>query len=247
MLKPVFCSFPAAPLTTDCFNDITDYNFSESFVRQVIKEGQPYTDMNFLPTRKSLLCPENKNNGISDEQAELYLTLKWWRASEMREFPILWSLNIKPENIKQGSIGNCYFITAISSLASLPNILEDVFITKETNEAGIYAMRFFLNGLPRIVVVDDYLPVRADGSQAFAKSTYSDECWISLLEKAWAKLHGSYCMIDNGRIDLVFSALTNRPTYLFTHKTKDFSPELLWQKLKTASRMRMLMASYTPV
>jgi calpain-15 len=158
----------------------------------------------------------------------------------------MWKTSIEPENIKRGQIDNCYFITAISSLASLPNLLEDVFITKEINDAGIYAMRFFLNGQPRIVVVDDYLPVRLDGVMAFARSVYSNEFWISLLEKAWAKLHGAYCMIENGRIDLVFSALTNRPTYLVKHLKNGFSSELLWQKLKTASRMKMLMASHTP-
>ena len=78
-------------------------------------------------------------------------------------------------------------------------------------------MRFYLNGLPRIVVVDDYLPVRPNGDLAFAKSKYVNEFWVSLLEKAWAKLHGAYCMIDNGQIDLVFSALTNRPTYIIKH------------------------------
>lgn len=36
--------------------------------------------------------------------------------------------------------------------------LENVFLTKEANEKGFYVVRFFFNGRPRVVVVDDLLP-----------------------------------------------------------------------------------------
>jgi hypothetical protein len=48
---------------------------------------------------------------------------------------------------------------------------EQVFITTEKNEAGIYALRFFLNGKVRVVVVDDYLPMdKRKNRPAFAHS-----------------------------------------------------------------------------
>ena len=108
-------------------------------------------------------------------------------------------------------------------------------------------MRFFINGIPKIVVVDDYLPYRTDfNSLAFARSKHPNEFWICLLEKAWAKLHGSYCMIEGGTSDLVFSHLTNQPTEIFEHKSKKFSHDHLWNKLKAASRMKCLMACESP-
>jgi len=103
-------------------------------------------------------------------------------------------------------------------------------------------MRFFINGVPKIVVVDDYLPYRTDlNSLAFARSKYQNEFWVSILEKAWAKLHGSYCMVEGGTSDSVFSHLTNRPTELLNHRKKKFSHEKLWSKLKAASRLKCLM------
>ena len=33
MLKPVYCSFPTKPSTSDCFDMKTNYSYSESFVR----------------------------------------------------------------------------------------------------------------------------------------------------------------------------------------------------------------------
>ena len=61
-------------------------------------------------------------------------------------------------------------------------------------------MRFYINGSPKVVVVDDYLPYdpKADSRwttllPAFTHSKTACEFWMSLLEKAWAKLHGSYC------------------------------------------------------
>ena len=35
-------------------------------------------------------------------------------------------------------------------------------MTNDVNDAGIYAMRFFVNGKERIVVVDDYIPYDAN-------------------------------------------------------------------------------------
>ena len=74
-------------------------------------------------------------------------------------------------------------------------------------------MRFYLNGKPIIVVVDDYLPIdKRKGRPAFAHSKSKGEFWMCILEKAWAKLHGCYSLIESGRAENVFSHLTNAPT-----------------------------------
>jgi hypothetical protein len=65
---------------------------------------------------------------------------------------------IGPNDIKQGSCGNCYFLSCISSLAEAGDRVERIFISKEVNEAGCYAVKFYINGEPKIVVVDDYFP-----------------------------------------------------------------------------------------
>jgi hypothetical protein len=84
-------------------------------------------------------------------------------------------------------------MAAVGCLASQPGLLEETFITKKVNDAGIYAFRFYLNGREKIVVVDDYLPcLQKHDEPFFSHSKVRGEFWMCLLEKAWAKLHGSF-------------------------------------------------------
>jgi hypothetical protein len=60
-----------------------------------------------------------------------------------------------------------------------------------TNEKGIYAVRFYIRGKPWIVTVDDYFYFK-NGKELFASPQSQGSMWISILEKAWAKVKGSY-------------------------------------------------------
>lgn len=121
-------------------------------------------------------------------------TYTWRRASEVYgpgKFTIF--SGITPTDIKQGDCGDCYFLSSISSLAEFPKRVEDIFLTKEINDAGCYALKFYINGEPETVVVDDYFPYCTHKqSWAFSRSNNDSEIWVLLLEKAWAKIFGSY-------------------------------------------------------
>ena len=68
-------------------------------------------------------------------------------------------------------LGNCYFLAVLSSLASFPDRIQALIETTETNEAGIYELNFYVNGVLTSVLVDDYLPVKRGTNQlAFAHS-----------------------------------------------------------------------------
>jgi hypothetical protein len=77
------------------------------------------------------------------------------------------------------------------------------------------------------VVIDDYLPVDPlSGSLAFAHSELKGlEIWICLIEKAWAKLHGSYAAIISSSSDKVYPHLTNKPTIYIDLKKKEETGE----------------------
>lgn len=52
--------------------------------------------------------------------------------------------------------------------------------------------RFFKQGRWITVVVDDYLPINSQGNLLFSKSDLEGEMWVSMCEKAYAKMYGSY-------------------------------------------------------
>ena len=79
-------------------------------------------------------------------------------------------------------------------------VLRRCFTTKRHNPAGRYTCRLF-DGLARKWVhvhVDDQFPCyKVNGQPVYAKPR-GDELWVLLLEKCYAKLHGSYKAIEAG-------------------------------------------------
>jgi hypothetical protein len=105
----------------------------------------------------------------------------------------------------------------LSSLAELPEQIEQCFYTKQVNAAGCYVVYFYINGIKTPVMIDDWLPVVSDGRPAFASSK-NDELWVCLLEKAWAKLHKSFARVEGGVPYFAFSQLCGLPGYSQNHE-----------------------------
>ena len=100
-----------------------------------------------------------------------------------------------------------------------------MFVTREVNAAGIYMVKLYINGNEAPVIVDDYLPVKRNGTPAFA-TCRDGELWVSLLEKAWAKLHGTYARTEGGLPCFAASHIMGVPSESFNHAaiegTEDF-------------------------
>lgn len=63
-------------------------------------------------------------------------------------------------------------------------------------------------------MVDDYFPCLKDGNPAYSQSV-NKELWVMILEKAWAKVFGSYQNIIAGNPREVLKALTGGITWTF--------------------------------
>ena len=48
-------------------------------------------------------------------------------------------------------------MASIASLSEYPQRVKDLFLTPTYNEAGIYAVRFYIRGKPWVVEVDDQM------------------------------------------------------------------------------------------
>jgi len=67
------------------------------------------------------------------------------------------------------------------------------------------------NGEAKEVVVDEYFPSDEDGP-CFSKAN-GNELWVLIMEKCWAKLHGSYERIEAGFSHNVMTDLTGAPAF----------------------------------
>lgn len=158
----------------------------------IIDQGQPWTDPDFKPDISSLFDPKIDEGSISD-----YNKYSWKRISQIYKKPEVFKNSISPDDISQGALGNCYFLSALSSLAEFQQNIENRFETKEVNSAGIYLLTLYVNGVLTPIIVDDWIPVTRNNKPAFS-STHDEELWVILLEKAWAKLHKTYARTEGG-------------------------------------------------
>lgn len=125
---------------------------------------------------------------------------QWVRISALGGSRMM-SPGTRAHHICQGFVGDCSFLSSIASLVEhewrfkrpfLPKILYPQNAEHEPviNPAGKYACRMYLNGVPRKVLVDDFVPVRQDGKIASAHLSNMKDMWVTLLEKAFIKIMG---------------------------------------------------------
>ncbi|KAE8036931.1 hypothetical protein FH972_009562 [Carpinus fangiana] len=166
-----------------------------------------FTDQEFPPNDQSLFV-DPKNPPV-----KLQVVSKWMRPAEivkesrMDYGPCLFSGAANPSDVCQGRLGDCWFLSAVAVLTEVSRISE-VIITPEYNEEGIYTVRFCIQGEWVPVVVDDWIPCEAPSKPAFATSRKGNELWVSILEKAYAKLHGSFEALEGGLVQDALVDLT---------------------------------------
>lgn len=116
---------------------------------------------------------------------------------------------IEADDIMQGAVGDCYFLSGIGSLAAeYPELISEKFLF-EVNPANYYAVKFFVDGEWIIYKTDNMFP--CDQGQVLYAKPNNYEIWALLLEKAFAKIYGSYQAIDGGYSTEAFFALTGAP------------------------------------
>ena len=138
---------------------------------------------------------------------------------------------IDASDIKQGTCGDCYLLSAFSCLGN--NFTRDKFVfiesEQEWKKTGAFCVRFYDDGKESIVIVDDLIPCR-DNTPVFGRSLDLDEIWVCILEKAYAKKYGSYSIIQGGHAHLALAELTNGvPRLILTEKEKNLGK--LWTEL----------------
>lgn len=217
---------------------------------QCRQQGRLFEDPNFPASNHSLYYSRSPPGVV-----------EWKRPQELVQSPRLFSDGgISPRDLQQGSLGNCWFVAAVSCLAGDPSIWKKVIPSPEEQDwprsaggsphSGIFRFRFWRFGRWVEVVIDDRLPT-SGGELIFCRPGQKGNVfWCSLLEKAYAKLIGNYEALDGGStaealIDFtggVSEAISLEENY----KTDEEKKKLFKSLMKAHSRASLISAAIRP-
>ncbi|XP_075302094.1 calpain-13 [Opisthocomus hoazin] len=201
-----------------------------------LSQGLLFEDATFPAHVSSIgpnLLPEDKLRRV-----------QWKRPTELQRNPYLIMDGVSRFDIMQGEIGDCWMLAAVGSLTLQKHFLENVLPKDQgfqDDYAGIFHFRFWQYGDWVDVVIDDRLPF-LNGRYLSVHPRTSNEFWPSLLEKAYAKLRGSYQNLHGGYLSDALVDLTGGVQVQFSLKDP---PPYLEEILKAADTSQCLMGCST--
>ncbi|KAK3314617.1 hypothetical protein B0H66DRAFT_481253 [Apodospora peruviana] len=161
-------------------------------------------------------------------------------------------------DIKQGCIGDCWWVAAVATIANRKDLMNKICVARD-EEVGVYGFVFYRDGEWINTVVDDNLYLISDdfdysgqydatgklardhkkrnqtGSEAlfFSKCEDPNETWLPLMEKAYAKAHGDYEAIEGGYSDEAVEDMTGGVATTVS-LNKVLKKDKLWKELVNA-------------
>ena len=221
------------------------------FDQKMPEANKPWIDDIFPPEKKSL-CPFDNKGWVLPEdvwESDVYgwENYKWCRIEEIydsKDYSIFES-GSSIDDIQQGNIGDCYFLSVVGSLCAFPDFFNKLFYIKEKSKEHVYGVYIYINGKWELVLVDDYFPYEGNDFKQFAFSSSSgNEIWVALLEKAWAKVNGCYAKIACGGLpNEVFDVLTE--AFSLQKSISNNNKEEIWKLCENAVGKGYVMTAGT--
>ena len=190
------------------------------------KKGEVFTDPNFHPTAKI----EEISVKFDDK------SFVWKRIDDYFKAPLFKPELISPNFIQQGELGDCYFLSALSRIARQPDLVESLFEIDQPSfylgevensinlKCGAVVIYFHAFGRQTPVLIDTLIPFkRGTRSPRFSHpSDLTASPWFCLVEKAFAKLNGSFAGIISGQFpSAIYSLFGYYPDNKLVNDLKD--------------------------
>ncbi|XP_049753345.1 calpain-3 isoform X2 [Elephas maximus indicus] len=201
----------------------------EQLHKKCLEKNVLYLDPEFPPDETSLFYSQ-----------KFPVQFVWKRPPEICENPRFIVGGANRTDICQGDLGDCWFLAAIACLTLNERLLFRVIPHDQSfteNYAGIFHFQFWRYGDWVDVVIDDCLPTY-NNQLVFTKSNHRNEFWSALLEKAYAKLHGSYEALKGGNTTEAMEDFTGGVTEFFEIKE---APRDMYKIMKKAIERGSLM------
>lgn len=165
-------------------------------------------------------------------------------------------------DVLQGNLGDCWFLGALAVMGANENLLRSCFWPYSPNQSdtskavspecfkeyGLFVLRFFKDSTVVYVVIDDRLPVsKKNGKLVFASCKDPNELWVPFIEKAYAKIHGSYKALIGGYVHYGLGDMTGYCPRLLVLKpgfpgyAEKYTDDQVWDMLLKYQKWKCLM------
>uniref|UniRef100_A0A673IYN8 Calpain-1 catalytic subunit-like n=1 Tax=Sinocyclocheilus rhinocerous TaxID=307959 RepID=A0A673IYN8_9TELE len=207
----------------------------DALLQKCLKSAALFSDTVFAANQSSLGIPVDPDPKKA---------VKWLRPKEITSNAVFVEGTMGTTDICQGQLGNCWLLAALSCLTMHPTLFVKVVPSGQSlseSYAGIFRFRFWQYGEWVEVVVDDRLPVR-EGRLLFSYSRATNEFWSALVEKAYAKLIGSYGSLKGGIISEGMEDFTGGIAYSLPVSSRP--PRMLWRGITAALARSSLLSCF---
>ncbi|XP_066293758.1 calpain-9-like [Branchiostoma lanceolatum] len=207
-----------------------------SAIQSCLNSGTPWDDPDFPAAPKTI-----------DHRGKSGNNIQWKRPQALTNNPRLLVHGVSTDDVCQGTLGDCWFLSACASIARESELMskvipKDQYLWKGGRYAGVAHFRFWRFGAWQDVYVDDNLPT-VHGRLTYARCSDNNEFWLPLIEKAYAKLNGSYAALISGQATDALTDLTGGICEKF--KTGPQEEQILYKTLLKAQKRGSFMTCST--
>ena len=186
-------------------------------LRESRSDGEMFFDVEFGGVATALY--ENESE-VPEYDQDLSEPVVWLRPQELAHSPEYFVDGALSGSVVEGRLGDGWLLGAMAAISGHPELLVENLFGSDPDDFkkwGVYTCRFYKNGSWVEVTTDTRAPATSgfgDGGAHGSPEPIYGRCldpreqWVSLLEKAYAKLHGSYEALSGGSVTEALVDLT---------------------------------------